>query len=312
VSLTNVERSTRPLAEAVVSRPRREPEKWVFLLPALLVVLVMSIFPFLFSLVLTFSTWILARADSTIEFSGLYNFQRMAEDARFWGAVYNTLLFVVISVPVQYLLGLGLAILLNQDIRASKFFRVLFFIPFMLSPVAIGWVIGKMLLNETQGPINHLLTTLGLPAVPWLSTYQTGLISLLMVDAWHSVPFMMILLLAGLQALPQEPFEAAKIDGASHWQCFRYLTFPMLFPVTLTVLLLRSIATFKIADVILVITGGGPGDSTESLTVYAYRVGVKNVDLGYATAMSQVLLWMVIAFVLIVLFLARRWATTHD
>src|SRR4029453_3841396 len=102
---------------------------------------------------------------------------------------------VVISVPVQYLLGLGLAILLNQDIRASKFFRVLFFIPFMLSPVAIGWVIGKMLLNETQGPINHLLTTVGLPAVPWLSTYQTSLISLLLVDAWHSVPFMMILLL---------------------------------------------------------------------------------------------------------------------
>jgi multiple sugar transport system permease protein len=154
--------------------------------------------------------------------------------------------------------------------------------------------------------------TVGLPAVPWLSTYETGLISLLMVDAWHSVPFMMILLLAGLQALPQEPFEAAKIDGASNWQCFRHLTFPMLFPVTLTVLLLRSIATFKIADVILVITGGGPGDSTESLTVYAYRVGVKNVDLGYATAMSQVLLWMVIAFVLVMIFATRRWATAND
>jgi multiple sugar transport system permease protein len=123
---------------------------------------------------------------------------------------------------------------------------------------------------------------------------------------------MMILLLAGLQALPHEPFEAARIDGASGWQSFRYITFPMLFPVTLTVILLRSIATFKIADVILVMTGGGPGDSTESLTVYAYRVGVKNVDLGYATAMSQVLLWLVVAYVLLLLALARRWASPTD
>ena len=308
MSLTNVEPAAPPLAAAAELKPRREPEKWVFLLPAVLLVLCLSIFPLLFSIVLTFSTWQLSRVGSMPEFSGLDNFVRMGQDARFWNAVKNTLVFVVVSVPVQYLLGLGLALLLNQEIRASKFFRILFFIPFMLSPVVIGWVIGKMLLNETQGPINHFLTTIGLPPVPWLSTELTALISLVMVDAWHSVPFMMILLLAGLQSLPQEPYEAAKIDGANNRQVFRYITFPMLFPVTLTVLLLRSIATFKIADVILVMTGGGPGDTTESLTVYAYRVGIKNVDLGYATAMSQVLLWMVIAYVAVVLVLVRRWS----
>lgn len=312
MSLSNV--STAPSSVTAGATPsiRREPEKWVFLLPAALVVLVLSIFPLLFSIVLTFSTWQLSRVDSGIEFSGLYNFQRMFEDERFWNAVKNTLIFVVISVPAQYLLGLGLAILLNQDIKFSKFFRVLFFIPFMLSPVVISWVIGKMLLNETQGPLNHFLTTLGLAPVPWLSTYEWSLFSLVMVDAWHSVPFMMILLLAGLQSLPQEPYEAARIDGATNWQCFRYLTWPMLFPVTLTVFLLRSIATFKIADVILVMTGGGPGDSTESLTVYAYRVGIKNVDIGYATAMSQVLLWLVIAYVIFLLFVVRRWAPAND
>lgn len=300
--------STSTATAAVASHARREPEKWVFLLPAVILVLVLSIFPFLFSIGLTFSTWELSRPGSSIEFSGLTNFQRMATDHRFWNAVKNTLIFVVISVPVQYLIGLGLAILLNQDIRFSKFFRVLFFIPFMLSPVVISWVIGKMLLNETQGPLNHFLTTLRLPPVPWLSTYETALASLVMVDAWHSVPFMMILLLAGLQSLPVEPYEAAKIDGASNWQCFRYLTWPMLLPVSITVLILRSIATFKIADVILVMTGGGPGDSTESLTVYAYRVGVKNVDIGYATAMSQVLLWMVVIYVVIFIAMTRRWS----
>jgi multiple sugar transport system permease protein len=311
VSVTEL-RSEAPVLGAGPSRIGRDPEKWLFLLPGVLVVLVLSIFPLLFSVVLTFSTWQLSRVDSGIEFSGLYNFVRMSEDGRFFNAVKNTLVFVVVSVPLQYLLGLGLALLLNQEVRARKFFRVLFFIPFMLSPVAISWVIGKMLLNETQGPVNHALTQLGLAAVPWLSTERTALISLILVDAWHSVPFMMILLLAGLQALPHEPFEAARIDGAGAWQSFRYVTFPMLFPVTLTVLLLRSIATFKIADVILVMTGGGPGDSTESLTVYAYRVGVKNVDLGYATAMSQVLLWLVVAYVLLLLALSRRWASPTD
>jgi multiple sugar transport system permease protein len=312
LSASEVRPIARPVAGARRGRLRREPEKWVFLLPAVLVVLCLSIFPLLFSIVLTFSTWQLSRVDSGIEFSGLYNFARMAEDPRFFNAVRNTLVFVVVSVPLQYLLGLGLALLLNQEVRARKFFRVLFFIPFMLSPVAIGWVIGKMLLNETQGPINHALRQLGLPAVAWLSTENTALLSLVMVDAWHSVPFMMILLLAGLQALPQEPFEAAKIDGANGWQTFRHVTFPMLFPISLTVILLRSIATFKIADIILVMTGGGPGDSTESLTVYAYRVGVKNVDLGYATAMSQVLLWMVVGYVLLLLAVTRRWATPTE
>ena len=291
----------------VARKPRREPEKWLFLLPAVFFLLVMSLGPLLFSVVLTFSTWILSKPDSFIEFSGLYNLQRLITDPRFYNALKNTATFVVVSVPVQYLIGLGLALLLNQEIKGRKVFRVLFFMPFMLSSVVVGFVIGKMLLNEAVGPTNHFLTLLGLPRVMWLSQPNIALLSLVAVDAWHSVAFSMIILLAGLQAMPQEPFESARIDGATAWQTFRYLTFPMLWPVSLTVLLLRSIATWRIADLILIMTGGGPGDVTESLSVYIYRLGIKYTDIGYATAMGQVLLWIVVIYLAVFMTAANRW-----
>jgi len=204
-------------------------------------------------------------------------------------------------------IALGLALLLNQDIVGRKFFRVAFLLPFMMSPVAAGWMIGRSIFDAQRGPLADLLTRLGLERVAFFETGRRAIASLLVIDAWYSIPFMLVLLLAGLQALPAEVFEAAKIDGASGWQLFRDMTFPLLLPVSLTAVVLRAVFEFKVIDIILVVTGGGPGDATETLTAYIYKRGVSGLDVGYGTAMSQLFLLVVIATItLLLLTLGRK------
>lgn len=281
-------------------------EKMLFLLPPVLSVLLLSFFPLIFSLALTFMSWDFAKLDAGLEFNGINNFLRLFNDARFLATTRNTLLYVLVGVPTQYLVALGLALLVNQDIKGQKFFRICFMMPLMISPVAVGFGVGRMMLDPTQGPVNALLTLLGLRPVAWLSDPSVALVSILLVEVWHFVPFAFIILLAGLQSLPQEPREAAAIDGASHWQIFRYITFPMLLPITVTLIFIRTIDLFKIIDVIAVMTGGGPGVSTESLTFYAVQVGLRNLDLGYAATLAWVLMAMVIAFAVVYLNALRN------
>jgi multiple sugar transport system permease protein len=163
----------------------------------------------------------------------------------------------------------------------------------MLTPAAVAYG-GRMLFNEGQGPLNDIIKFLGGPQVPWFSNPTLALPSLILLDTWEWTPFVMIVLLAGLQSLPPEVFEAARVDGASDWQSFRHITFPMLAPVSVTVILIRALEAFKLFDIAVVMTGGGPGTATEPVTMYAYQVGMKNGNLGYASAIAYALLIMVI------------------
>jgi len=286
-----------PEAAVRSARSRRErAARLGFLLPAVAIVLFLAIFPLVMSLALSFTNYnFTTLSQQGVRFTGLKNWDRLIHDARFWLTLKNTVMFMAVALPLQYCLGLLIALVLNQDfIRGRKFFRVCFLLPMMLSPVAVGFVIGRMMFNERLGPINDLLQRLGLPAVKWLSDGTLAMISLIIVDTWQWTPLVMILLLAGLQSLPQEPYEAAAIDGASRWQTFRYLTFPMLLPVTFTAILIRGVEMFKLLDIAVVVTGGGPGQATETITMYAYQVAIKNFDLGYASALSYVLLALVV------------------
>jgi len=202
---------------------------------------------------------------------------------------------VVGAVGLQYVLGLGLALLLNQEIRGRRFFRVVFLIPMMLTPAAVGYV-GRMLFNESMGPINDIIQHLGGPTIPWISNVKLALPTLILLDTWEWVPFMTIVLLAGLQSLPPEVFECARVDGAGEWSIFRHITLPMLAPVSITVVLIRALEAFKLFDIVMVMTGGGPGTATETVTMYAYIVGMKNGNLGYASAIAYSLLIMVVIF----------------
>jgi len=175
----------------------------------------------------------------------------------------------------------------------------------MLTPAAVGYL-GRMLFNETQGPVNDIIKHLGGPAIPWTSNPTLALPSLILVDTWEWVPFLIIVLLAGLQSLPPEVFEAATVDGASAWQTFRDITFPLLLPTSVTVILIRALEAFKLFDIVAVMTGGGPGTSTESVTWYTYLAALTYGRLGYASAMAYSLLIMVTIFCLLFLAATRR------
>jgi multiple sugar transport system permease protein len=299
----------------MTSQPARrtatDRSKHLFLTPAAILILVLSIFPLIFSLVLTFVSWDLSRLEGGIRFYGLNNFITLGRDARFWHTARVTFTFVIGAVALQYCLGLGIAILLNQEIRFRRFFRVVFLIPMMLTPAAVGYV-GRMLFNEGIGPINDIIKHLGGPMVKWLTSTTLALPTLILVDTWEWTPFMIIVLLAGLQALPPEVFEAARVDGASSWQTFQHITFQMLMPVSITVIVIRALEAFKLFDIVMVMTGGGPGTSTETVTMYAYQVAMKNGNLGYASAIAYALLIMITIFTMLFLSILRRRAATTE
>jgi len=283
----------RVVPEGVPAKDRGA--SYVFLMPTVFLILALSIFPLLFSLVLAFMSWDLSRLEGGVRFIGLKNFATLLADTRFWSTARVTVSFVVGSVGLQYILGMGLALLLNQEIYFRRFFRVAFLVPMMLTPAAVGYV-GRMLFNESQGPINDIIQGLGGPMIPWLSNPRLALPSLILVDTWEWVPFMTIVLLAGLQSLPPEVFECARVDGANEWQIFRRITLPMMAPVSVTVILIRALEAFKLFDIVMLMTGGGPGTATETVTMYAYIVGMNNGNLGYASAIAYSLLIMVIIF----------------
>lgn len=264
-----------------------------FLLPSVLLILLLSIFPLLFSLILSFFSWDLSRLEGGAIFTGLTNFRTLLGDARFVNTARVTLIFVIGGVSLQYCLGLLLASILNQDLRFRRFFRVAFLVPMMLTPTAVAYT-WRMLFNESIGPVNDLIKHLSGPVVPWLSNASLALPTLILVDSWEWTPFVMIVLLAGLQSLPPEVFESARVDGANRWQILRRITLPMLMPVSVTVILIRALEAFKQFDIIAVMTGGGPGTSTETVTMYTYVVGMKNGNLGYASALAYSLLFMIV------------------
>src|SRR5215212_8158099 len=291
-------------ASLVLTRGQRG-EQAVFLLPAVLITLAFVIFPTIYALFMAFHNWNLSAASGR-QFSGLDNFRLLFADRGYWVAMQN-MTYYVAAVLAQYVIAYGLAILLNQQIRGRKFFRVVFLLPFMLSPVAVSFMIGKTLLNSQYGPIVPALEWLGFTHISFYEDPWLARLNIMIMDAWYSIPFMMVLLLAGLQGIPGEVLESAKIDGASSWQAFRHMIFPLMLPISLTAIILRVIFELKLIDVVRVVTGGGPGDATDTVSLFIYREGIQKTNVGYASAMSEFYLLIIIVSITIVLWLANKW-----
>jgi multiple sugar transport system permease protein len=271
----------------------------LFILPAVLFTVALVIFPTFFGLFIAFSDWNLQSAGGR-SFNGLANFYQLVADEYFWNALLN-MAFYVATVLVQYAIAFGLALLLNADIKAQKFFRVAFLLPFMLSPVAVSWMIGKSMLEYRFGPVTNLLRFLGwenpsLLTSPWLAK-----ITIALMDAWVWIPFMMIMILAGLQALSKEVQEAARVDGATGWQGFWQITFPLMLPVSVTTIVLRIIFQLKLADIVINTTAGGPGGATDTISSYIFRVYKDRSNVGYGTMIAEVYLILIIIFVALLL-----------
>ena len=306
--------------------------KRVFLSPAVIILLTLSIFPLLWSLGISFTD--MQRGGSTIArqaaaegntegvgFLGLgfeltgRNYERLLGDGRLHSTVRNTMFYVFAGVTVQYVIGLGLATVLNQPFRGRNLVRVIFLMPMMMTPVAAAYT-GRMFFdsNALRSPLAHFLRqfskAIGLEpviSVPWFTDTSWAPIAILIIDAWQWIPFMTLILLAALQAIPDDIYEAARVDGANALQIFWRITVPILLPISMTVILIRGLEIFKIIDVVVVTTGGGPGSATESLTLYIFEQALSNGNYGYASAIAYVLLIMVIIFATIFLAVGRRW-----
>jgi multiple sugar transport system permease protein len=304
-------------------RPRRAGSredaimKQVFLLPAVLLLITLVIFPLLWSLGISFTD--IQRGGALREGGGLLgfgfeltlrNYARLLVDERFHIAARNTLFFVLLGVSIQYVVGLALALVLDQPFRGRNLARVVFLLPMMTTPVAVGYL-GRMFFDPSRSPIAHLLRTV--PGwfgadpifVPWLTNPAYARWTIVLIESWQWTPFMTLLLLAGLQAIPRELYEAARVDGASALQIFRSIVFPLLLPISVTAILIRGLEIFKIIDIITVSTGGGPGSATESLTMYVFRTALTFGNYGYAAAIAFVLLALVVVFTTGFLGLAR-------
>ena len=277
----------------------------LFVLPATLFVVSMVIFPLLFGLVIAFSDWNLASPDGR-QFNGWDNVRQMWSDPFYWNAMTN-MVYYTLAILVEYAIAFGLALLLNAEIRARKFFRVAFLLPLMLSPVAVSWMIGKSMLENRFGPIARLLRELGVDNPSFFSDPAIARMMIMLMDAWTYIPFMMIMILAGLQAIPKELNEAAEVDGANAWRRFWEVTFPLMLPVSITAILIRIIFKLKLADIIINVTSGGPGGATDSVTSFIFREYRDRSNVGYGTLLAMVYLVIIVIAMTILMKAADRW-----
>ncbi len=260
-------------------------KKWLFLaiLPSLVLVLGIAIYPIGYAFYLSLTDKMMQ--NPVTHFIGLGNYINNLTSARFWAFVKTTAFFVLGSVGMELLIGFGLALLLNQNIRGRTLFRILILIPLMIPPVtaALMW---KVMLEASTGPVNYLLGFVGIHGPAWLAEKATALPSIIAIDVWVYTPFVALLLLAGLQSIPQTMYEAAAVDGAGTWKTFRMVTLPMLRPILYLVLLFRLALAINSADTIFVTTMGGPNIATTTLNFAAFQNLFRYLRLGYAASLG--------------------------
>ncbi|MEV0269249.1 MAG: sugar ABC transporter permease [Hamadaea sp.] len=289
-------------ATAAPSPPRRTRRRWrntligwSFILPNFLGFAVLTLIPVIAAFVLSFMDW---DSYNTPEWIGLKNFQRLLNDESTKIALRNTAYYALGHVPLTVLAALALALLLNRKIAGVGFFRAAAFFPYITSMVAVA-IVWNMLFNPEVGPVNQFLHFIGIDDAPgWTTSTTWAMPAVILTSVWRDMGYYMILFLAGLQAIPTEHYEAARMDGANTWQRFRHVTLPGLRPVTFLVLILLTVQSFKVFDLIVVMTDGGPGRATLVLSQQIYRQGIVEGEFGYASAISLVLFLLVLVLTL--------------
>lgn len=277
---------------------------YLFILPSLLHLIAFLLIPLLFSLYLSFTDW---RGTNFYDapFIGLSNYEFMLGDRRWWNAMGNSAYFTALSVPLGMIISLGIALVMNQKLRGVYFFRTLFFMPVISSWVAVS-VIWITLLDPQAGMVNYFLKSIGLPTVNWLGDPASAMPSLVMITIWKGAGFNMVIWLAGLQAIPQELYEAAAIDGANARQSFFRLTLPLLTPTTFFMAITGVISSFQVFSSVYVITGGGPRGATDVAVHRIYLRAFESFDMGYASALAWVLFFVIFVFTLLQVWYMRR------
>jgi multiple sugar transport system permease protein len=288
-----------------LGRMRREWNAYLFLAPGLVVFSVFTVFALCFAFYLTFHEWNIISPDKP--FVGLENYNKLLDDQDFRQAVFNTAYFTVGSVPFSMLIGLGLALLLNEPLRGRGILRTMYFLP-VVTPLVVTAIVWKWLYNGDFGLFNYYLLKTHLIHDPllWLSDKNLAMPAVILMSIWTGVGFNMVVYLAGLQSIPEELYEAAKIDGAGAFNRFRYVTLPMLAPTTLFLMVIGIIFSFQVFTQIFIMTNGGPVDRTTTVVYYIYTTAFRFFEMGYASTVAWALFALLFVFTLIQLRLYRR------
>lgn len=268
---------------------------YLFLAPSLIVTVAIMLYPLVFSLRTSFESYQLARPDER-EFIGLENYFWTVQSPNFLNSISVTLVFTLVAVTLEFLLGLALALLVNREFRGQGIVRTVLMLPLFLTPSVVGLLFVR-LYYPGDGLVPLFLSLFGLDHnFPLLGTRSTALPAIILMDVWRTTPFMFLVLLAGLQSLPHEVLEAAQIDGASPWQTLKSITLPLLMPLILVALTIRGMDAFREFDTFMLLTGGGPGQATEVISMMAYILAFRAYDIGRASAVSWVILILVLGF----------------
>ena len=292
--------ATPPRHARVVARRRRR--FYWFIAPALVVVGAVIIFPWLFTVWMSVFDW---KIGSTAHFVGLDNYAQLATNRRFLEAVVRTFYFTVLAVIAPLVIGLFAAMVFHRQFPFRGVLRGVFVMPMMATPVAVA-LVWTMMFHPQQGVLNYLLSLVGLPPSLWVYSPTWVIPSLVMVEVWHWTPLVMLIVLGGLAALPTEPYESARLDGASEWQLFRFITLPLVAPFLMVAAVIRTIDALKTFDTIYVITSGGPGTASETINLYLYLQAFAFYNIGNASAVVVIFFTIVMALALVLLHLRER------
>jgi multiple sugar transport system permease protein len=278
----------------------------LFIVPALAVMFAVIIFPWLFTFFMSVHDWRMGQAKT---FVGVDNYTKLLSDERFLSAVVRTLVYTVLSTVLPVVLGVLSALVFHRNFPFRGVLRAIFIMPMMATPVAVA-LVWTMMFHPQLGVLNYLLGLVGIPPSLWVFDQATVIPSLVLVETWQWTPLVMLIVLGGLASLPTEPYESALIDGATAWQMFRRITFPLVLPFIMVATIIRTIDAVKSFDTIFVITLGGPGTASETINLYLYTQAFAFYQIGYASAMVVVFMVVIMALCLILLYLRQRaqWA----
>lgn len=287
---------------------KRTEREWrtgrAFALPGFSALAIVMGFPLVYALVMSVSSQTLLHPQ-LLPLKGLDNFITVMSDPGFWGATWLTVIYSVVTVAGEFVLGLGIALMLNRTVKMKPVYFALLTIPMAMSPVSVA-LIWRMLLQPNLGIVNHVIESLGGAPVDWLGNASLALWTMAAIDIWQQVSFVILILAAGLASLPKDPYEAAEVDGATAWQQFWNITLPMLRPVAMITVVIQLINEFRTYDLPYVLTRGGPGNSTEVLSFFAYRRAFLGLSLNEGAAASFMLLLIVLALTVVFFALLER------
>jgi multiple sugar transport system permease protein len=278
----------------------------VYPAPAVIALILIVIIPIAYNLYLAFCSWTVGLGQP--RFTGLSNFIELVTDERVWNGVWVMTYFSGVSLSLELVMGLLIALYFNREFRGSEIVQAIYIFPFAATPVAVA-LIWRIMLNPDIGVMNYLLQSIGFSGSLWVSGPKTVIPALILVDIWKWTPMITLIVLAGLKSLPHDPYEAARIDGANMLQIFWYITLPLIRPVLIAALMLRSLDNLKEFDMIYTITQGGPGIASETLYLYSYNVGFGFFKAGYGSALMVVVFLIVLVFNVV---MNRLRLSSHD